>query len=151
MIQSAHQKPDTFIYCPSCGKGESKVNHCEIGFSSAWYCDDCGVSFKIARLADGSFDLTLTTERKERTRVTLESSGPVRIVVEGLRLVGGDIPPEPEEENHDQYFYDEHTCPINYLQVLKVIDPSNGNEDPHGIFAYVKTEPWESERTDETK
>ena len=43
---------------------------------------------------------------------------------------------------NEEYFYNEHTCPTNYMtEVVKVIS-EDGNEDPHGIFAYVKTEPW---------
>jgi hypothetical protein len=50
---------------------------------------------------------------------------------------------DPEAENHARYFYDEHTCPTNFMgEVEKVIDPADGDEDPHGIFAFVKMEPW---------
>ncbi len=39
-----------------------------------------------------------------------------------------------------RYYYEEHTCPSNFLGVEKVMDDS-GDEDPHGIFAFVGIEP----------
>jgi hypothetical protein len=40
--------------------------------------------------------------------------------------------------NPDQsYFYNEHTCPTNYLQsVLKIYEGDDG--DPHGLFQFVR-------------
>ena len=32
------------------------------------------------------------------------------------------------------YWYNEHTCPVNYLKCTGVIDLETGDIDPHGIF-----------------
>lgn len=43
-----------------------------------------------------------------------------------------------DELAHQKYHYNEHTCPTNYIgDVLKVVDPADGDQDPHGIFKFV--------------
>jgi hypothetical protein len=54
-------------------------------------------------------------------------------VVEGIHH-------EDEDDSH-RYYYNEGTCPTNYLGVLKVFD-DEGDDDPHGIFEFVKCDPW---------
>ena len=72
--------------------------------------------------------------------MTLRSSGPVTLLVKGMALL-----PHNNEEDHQRFFYDEHTCPTNFMpNVVKVID-ADGDEDPHGVFAFVKSEPWKPE------
>ena len=139
---TAHTKPDLYIDCPMCGEDDFQVDHLESGQTTAWYCDKCGGKFGIevrgGKYTITQFILTPLPDRKEKTLVTLQSKGPVRLIVEGIRLTDC-----PKEEGHDEYFYNEHTCPTNYLSsVVKCIDPADGNEDPHGIFEYVSTEPW---------
>lgn len=119
------------------------MDHCEVGFVSVWSCD-CGAYFRIICTAPNEFRLQVLPKRIIKTIVTLESSGPVRLIVQGMEFTRDDGSPDPDAGRHDSYFYDEHTCPTNYIggSVLKVIDPADGDNDPHGIFAYVKTEPW---------
>ncbi len=65
-------------------------------------------------------------------------------MVEGIRIVT-----KGDEDWDDSYHYNEGTCPVNYLcQTVQVIDES-GDNDPHGIFTYVKTEPWRDVRGSE--
>lgn len=146
MIATAYTKPDKYIACPNCGKGDHLIDGVnKKGFRSAWYCHECGVRFSIEWSAPDQFILgVMPGERVVKTLVTIESSGPVRLVVEGIHLVN-DAKPKSEEEQtgHDEYHYNDGTCPTNYLgNVRTVIDPESGDDDPHGIFVYVKTEPW---------
>lgn len=143
MIATAYTKPDKFIRCPMCGEGEQRVDHCAKGFKSAWYCDECGGKFHIEWRAPDQFILTPMKERKDNVLITLESKGPVRLLVKGLRFSKPDGSEDPKHDEREEYFYNEYTCPTNLMKnVERVIDPSDGDEDPHGIFAFVKSEPW---------
>ncbi len=144
MIQNPVYDATRYIVCPGCGKGPKQVSHLEVGAKTAWYCDECGVRFRLHVLSADAVDCeVIPGERKEKTIVTLRSEVPVTIRVEGMNLINrenfdddGTTP-----ELRDRYFYEEHTCPTNFLGVLNVSDDA-GDTDPHGIFKYVKTEPW---------
>lgn len=67
-----------------------------------------------------------------KTLVLLHRDG-VFIVVEGCAT----FEPLESVNEHNEYFYNEHTCPTNYLQVEAVC--IDGNMDPHGVFEFVRT------------
>ena len=47
---------------------------------------------------------------------------------------------EDEYESHRKYFYEEHSCPTNWLRnCLAVIE--EGDTDPHGFLTYVRSVP----------
>ena len=140
MIQTPFIDQTKYIFCLACGQGRSAVSHLQVGAETAWYCDECGVRFSVRVIsADQVETIPSLTERKVKTLVTLRSDAPVTLIVEGMRLENDS---KPDDWENDSFFYDEHTCPTNYLtEVVKVI-AEDGDEDPHGIFAYVKTEPW---------
>lgn len=148
-LVTAYTKPELYVNCPVCGEGETRVDHCKNGFSSAWYCDDCGVRYEINRIGD-QFRLQPLKERKLKTLVTLESEGPVRLLVEGMEFTNADGSRDLDSEHHSSYFYDEHTCPTNFMgNVVRIIDPIDGDTDPHGIFAFVSVEPWRDVENDD--
>lgn len=93
------RKPETYIACPTCGRGEYQVSHLKAGTQTAWYCDekDCGFRFSLHVLPDMSIELTPSKERNTPCLVTLRSEEPVTIVVEGSSL-GSDI------EEGQEYF-----------------------------------------------
>ena len=141
MIVTPFQKPERYVACPACGKGEHQVSHLAVGTRTAWYCHEegCRRRFSLTVVSGGYVVLEVMNERCVATLVTLRSSKPVTIVVEGMRFVkDGDVQDEMEEARQDRYFYEEHTCPTNYLRVLEVRDDS-GDKDPHGIFEYIGT------------
>ncbi len=35
-----------------------------------------------------------------------------------------------------QYFYEEHTCPLNFIPILMI--SYQGDLDPHGVFTFVE-------------
>ena len=51
--------------------------------------------------------------RREKTLVTLRSEGPVTLIVEAWRDV--------DHADMDSYYYNEHTCPTNYLRDVLVV------------------------------
>lgn len=67
---------------------------------------------------------------------------PVYFIVEGLAGTG-DI---KEMEEHERYFYEEHTCPTNFVgphgkdsEGYGVVALYHGGDrDPHGVFRYVR-------------
>lgn len=134
------QKPDRFIACPHCGKGAYLVSHLKPSQQfGPWYCDDCGGSYSGRVLDTDTIELELREARCLKTVVTLHydpADGPFEIDVKGMRFKG--IYDDENPDKHDEYFYNEHTCPTNYLN--RVIEIRQGeNPDPHGIFRYVRT------------
>jgi len=60
--------------------------------------------------------------------------GPIWFVVEGL----ASYPLATEYDSlveSQRYFYDEHSCPTNYVPVALI--SHNGDHDPHGVFDLV--------------
>jgi len=136
MIQKPFTKPDRYICCPGCGKGEYGVSHLPLGTKTSWYCDECGVLFTLQVISPDEIDTEVTSKRQEKRLITLKSEGPVTLLVEGLAFIPGD------SEEHQRYYYDEHTCPTNYMpNVVQVIDEA-GDRDPHGVFRFISAEPW---------
>jgi rubredoxin len=138
MTQTTFTKPDRYILCPACGKDDFSVGHLPIGTKTAWYCDVCGVRFKLHVLVNNEVECeVIEGERKEKRRVVLQSSGPVTLHLKTFTISPGD-----DEEFHAEYYYNEHTCPTNFMRdVVKVIDKT-GDDDPHGVFKFVSIEPW---------
>lgn len=63
---------------------------------------------------------------------------PLYLVIKARRWPDSDT--AEERASHDQYFYDEHTCPTNWIDdVLAII--SDGDEDPHGFATFVRRIP----------
>lgn len=147
MRQTPHLKTERYIFCPICGKEGKRVDHLPIGCKTVWYCDECGGEFRLQVIEGGDVECEATGHRKDRTLVTLRSDAPVTLVVEGMVF---SQTPEDEREHHVEYFYNEHTCPTNYMgNVLRVIS-GDGDTDPHGIFRFVKVEPWRDLEAKET-
>lgn len=60
---------------------------------------------------------------------------PVYFVVETY----GDPPATEDDREHLMYFYEEHSCPTNYIRCEAII--SKNDTDPHGLFTYVRSIP----------
>lgn len=141
-------KPHTksYIACP-CGEGEWRApTQVPLRSSYTWFCDGCGILFTIKPLENGTFDLTANDQRKQKILATLESGGPVRVVIEGIVFShkDGAFDSQLEQYNKLQFFYDEHTCPTNWTaNIVQMIDPADEEDkDPHGIFKLKSIEPW---------
>lgn len=46
----------------------------------------------------------------------------------------------PNDENHDAYYYNEHTCPTNWTDEIEAVI-SKGDYDPHGFATFVRRIP----------
>lgn len=124
------------INCPECGSPEFSFDHLGVGsLFGPWYCDECGCGIR-GEVISGGAEITIHSDRKAKTLVLLrldkEVSPPVHIVVEGMIFYPANGKPEINKESK-AFFYNEHTCPWNYLGVrIKEGDDT----DPHGIFAF---------------
>lgn len=128
-----------YLRCPGCNDDAHSWGHLNIGQSfGPWYCDGCGLGIKGQATQDGA-SIETASDRKINTLVLLRLREPlasgeeIHIIVEGMTFVkDGD---NPDFEN-DVYFYDEYTCPWNYLRLpLKAGDDT----DPHGVFVHQET------------
>jgi len=140
MIVTPFTKPETYIACPTCGKGEHQVSHLRVGTATRWYCEEeeCGFAFSLRVISADSVEVRALEDQRVKKLVTLRSEGPVTLVVEGMSL----IPESKSLSDGDEYFYNEYTCPINYLREVIEVRDDEGKDDPHGIFKYQSTEEW---------
>ncbi len=134
-------KTTTHIVCPSCNQPDKSVDHLKgQRVDTMWYCDHCGKRYEFTVLPDLTVkELKATGEYLEKAIVLLRN-GSVGLVVEGMTF---HCPGKRDDHSHD-YFYNEHTCPTNYMRyVCAVVDLEAKDTDPHGIFQYVTTLPWD--------
>lgn len=71
-----------------------------------------------------------------KTLVLLKITGPeepVYFIVEGC----AQFEDLAEVNDHNTYFYEEHTCPTNFIRIEAVFTPED--DDPHGTFEHVAT------------
>lgn len=137
----------THIVCPHCRKPASTIDHLKedkVDGNFKWYCNQCGYQYEFATNCHGDVvpgSLKLTGHRTEKTLVLLRN-GQVGLVVEGMRFVPGDG--QEDDNEHDSYFYDEHTCPTNFMASVKaVFDLEKRDVDPRGIFHHVLSLPYD--------
>lgn len=129
-----------YVECPYCSKSKSRVDHLfkEYGSGTSfgpWYCDECGGAYKGKTKGSDIFVEKLINQRKDKCIVFLKNAN-VLLAVEGMYF-DGDL-----DIDHLTYYYDEHTCPTNYLRCEMVIDLDDGDSDPHGIFEFVGAIPY---------
>lgn len=63
---------------------------------------------------------------------------PVYFVVRHRRFPEHGVKGSEEQADHDEYFFNEHTCPTNWTDdIVAVI--SEGDEDPHGFARFVRS------------
>lgn len=126
------------IPCPSCMKGGWRVDHLSIGIGTTWACSNCHTEANIKRISDDEFE-TVPTERKETpVTVTLQSITEPKIILKlnTWKYSHDQDSSQEDYESHQQYFYDEHTCPTNWTrEIVEII--FQGDHDPHGVFEFV--------------
>lgn len=129
-----------FVRCPFCNVSEHQVEHLfgeYVGRTAGpWYCDDCGGAFMLHVSADGCLDVEKTGRRLRHVRVLLEllpQQETVQIEVDALEFDDGHgFAPDEEQERKHAFFYEEHTCPINWMRAAEEVR-LGGDEDPHNL------------------
>lgn len=132
----AHETVTRKFECPECHTPAFSLPDLEVGRQfGPWYCDNCGWASRGVMTADGC-DIELTAERKIDTCVLLQR-GELFLVVRGMRFEKKGAPKEHDIEESTAYFYNEHTCPTNFIggSVEAVIEGED--TDPHGCFTFV--------------
>lgn len=126
------------VACPECNQHKWHIEHLfEKRFDNReciWSCDKCSARFKFL-VVKGVFTMTPTEQDSTRCLVLLRHRHDKKtlIVVKGYTHGSDDY---ITEAGHKRYFYEEHTCPTNFLGVLKI--SREGDQDYHGIFEYVR-------------
>jgi hypothetical protein len=133
-------KTSHHVTCPTCKNPDGSIDHL-LGEEARcqWYCAHCGAQYIFQLSKDGTVKTARTGDRSDKTLVLLRH-GNIGLVVEGNQITR-----EGAVEGGDEFIYEEHMCPSGYLKhVLEVFDLDAKIEDPHGIFDYVATLPWDS-------
>lgn len=137
-----------FAMCPWCDQQSGgRVDHlydgrlpCDFG---PWYCDECRMPFRGTVKAPG--DVTLYRDENNKQRFSRSMAllkfdgkdGPVFFVMDHNRYNNGTMESDEENQSHQRYYFEEHSCPTNWLrECVAVID--DGNPDPHGFLEFVR-------------
>lgn len=124
----------------TCGNYTFDPGHCT-GSWGPWYCGKCGIAVR-GKLVGDTHEHEFDANRRKITtwdllRLNLKTGTPVHICVDGFQITrDGTFDPL-----RNSYWYDEHTCPWNYLRFFIV---EGDNPDPHGIFFLVDSVPVDS-------
>jgi hypothetical protein len=128
------------VACPNCGETAGSVDHILDGTGpnsfGPWYCNACGRGYHGELLAGGEIELRLSDTTKVETLdhlVLLPQDKPVHFLVKGMAFV--DEPGSRGDPGHKRNFYEEHSCPTNYIGVEMIA--VDGDQDPHGLFKFV--------------
>lgn len=137
-----------FFDCPECGKHEFSVEHLfemmetykttqkEAG---PWFCDNCGQSWWMTVFKEGGIEVKPGKQRKIRQLAELEIPPlpyPITLHVETARYESlHEAPLGREDPDGHQYYFEEHTCPGNYLRATREIIV-DGDNDMHGLAKY---------------
>ena len=147
-----------FFKCP-CGGDEWSIEHLLDGSdpkatAGPWFCKQCGVGWwiEINKGPGMTVKLKDSGRRSAKTLVIMKldpkdmDGHPLYLMTEGIAFEpkegeGGEPVIDPDR---DEYFYNEHTCPTNWLRSVREI-AIEGDHDPHGLFRYVETRPFTPE------
>jgi predicted RNA-binding Zn-ribbon protein involved in translation (DUF1610 family) len=154
MIEGICKRESLHYKCPNCGEFSSSLTHIEVGQTfGPWYCSDCGRGYVGKRITHTEVDLNTYLRQCIKTLVLLRNDDgldltmleahsvevaeykPVFVIVEGIHVIDNDK--EELRFDGDQYFYEEHSCPTNFMKVECFIQGDDA--DPHGIWLWVET------------
>lgn len=131
----------TFILCPHCGgQTNSSVDHLQPNRSfGPWHCNLCNERYTGSTDSVGNIALTaLFTRETDKTIPSLNllvlppQKHPVYFVI------GSDVGRNSEHGEHTEYYYNEHSCPTNWLKDIRLICIEH-DTDPHGLFRYMRS------------
>lgn len=121
-----------YAVCPHCDQQAGQVSHLAPGEKAGpWRCDSCGGWYHPSVNDDGTFLIEKDPRPKEHRTLVFLRRGDVLLVLHEWTYDG------KLNQQQSLYFYNEHTCPTNYLcNVVAIVDLKTGNPDPHGVFTY---------------
>jgi len=141
-MEKAKLKPVTkhYITCPFCNtdgtEGPGSADHLIQNNTSfgPWYCKSCGKAI-YGKTENGDVFVEKSDKTLEESLVLLRldpQQQSIFLIVKG-RIFDGKL-----DEDSDQYLYEQHTCPTNFLGDVEVVIIGEDN-DSHGLFEYVTT------------
>jgi hypothetical protein len=137
-----------FLVCPWCGEESGcRVDHLYGSASfqtfGPWYCHECRKPITGKINAPGDVDVRrdeTCTRSFSRSMALLKfegKDGPTYFVMDHDRYRDGTGEGDDENQAHQSYFFEEHSCPTNWLrECVAVIQ--NGDCDPHGFLDFVR-------------
>ena len=122
-------------------EGEWSVGHITAATSVDWSCDTCHVRFHIQRLNAWDFRIESTGMSDLPVTVTLRSATepPITLKLNAWKYPYSQHDTKEEFEEHERYYFNEHTCPTNYMNQIEQIE-IEGDIDPHGVFEFISVE-----------
>jgi hypothetical protein len=121
--------------------GEWRVGQVSPGATVDWSCNECRVCFHIQRLDAYNFRIESTGMKDLPITVTLRSKTvpPITLKLNAWKYPDSQHDTKEEFEEHERYYFNEHTCPTNYMSQIEQIE-IEGDIDPHGVFEFVSVE-----------
>jgi hypothetical protein len=104
-----------------------------------WYCGICYQGWNLRAFRDGTLDVEPAPSKdgitgKCRPHLVLLKIPPqdeeINLVVQGMSFT------EEINEESEKFYYEENTCPINYLRAVQEVHLGE-NTDPHGLAEYL--------------
>lgn len=142
MIRAAENR--LYMICPACQAGDWRVDHLVTGFKTRWSCHECHVYFDIERTGPNSFDFTQVVgaegiETPETVTLVSCTNPPITLKLNTWKYGHSQKYSVAEHRENQRYFYDQHTCPTNWVSQIEAII-FEGDDDPHGVFKFVSVE-----------
>lgn len=145
VMMNTSSETRTYVHCPECNGKVGTIDHLGVGARPGpWWCDDCGAGYFMEIGAHGVSCRRVPDRRWVPVRVSMvlpPQTKPITFIVDTHAF---DRDGEALGESC-AYFYNEHTCPTNWLQQVEDVI-FDGEGDPHGLFEWVSTERRESKR-----
>jgi hypothetical protein len=129
------------IPCPNCKEGGWRADQLGVGQLTRWSCSECHLYVRILRITEDDFETTLLEKKETPITVTLRSPTvpPITVKVNAWKYEHSQSLSQEEFVENEKYFYNEHTCPTNWLRDIEQIE-FEGDHDPHGVFEFVSVE-----------
>jgi len=127
--------------CPCCTTGYWEIGHIRIGQDVTWTCNSCHNEVKLERASEGACKAEPTGRKETPVTVTLRSvtEPPITLKLNTWKYAHSQGDSQEEYTSNQQYFYDQHTCPTNWVNEIVEME-FKGDRDPHGVFEFVSAE-----------
>lgn len=117
-----------YVPCPSCEEGEIELCIYDRGDFDEEVCSECGDSF-YATLQGDLVELDEIKKTKKEALIFVKYQQLLLIVKDVVAL---------EDLDHQQKSYEVQMCPEDFFrEVVCVVDLSDKDVDPHGMFDYI--------------
>ncbi len=137
----------TYCMCPWCGEQSGcRVDHL---FAEAprtaggWFCRECRREFLVDVRSPS--EVIVSRGKPDRrfipcaTLLALDGAdGPVYFVMDDESYEDGPVDTDEELQSSRQFFFEEHSCPMNWIGNCRVIVKA-GDDDPHGVLRFVRS------------